>query len=492
MGYKRGMRLDDEACYRAFAARDRRFDGRFFTAVVTTRIYCRPGCPARLPARRNVRFYASAAAAESAGFRPCRRCRPDASPGSAAWRGTSATVARALRLLDDGALERGGLEALAGRLGVSGRWLRRLFEQQIGASPRDVVRTRRVHFARRLLEETVLPLEDVAAASGFGSARRLHDAVHATFRRSPGALRGARAAAGGAIELRLPARAPFDAGAIVRFFASRAIPGVEAVANGAYERSFRIGDARGTLAVRALDDEPGVALRVHGGATRALLPIAAGVSRLFDLDADTPAIGAALRVDPLFARRWPAAGVRVPGAWEPFEVAIRALLGQQVSVAAARTLAGRLVHACGEPLPVHATRGSVTHVFPAPAAVAGADLSALGVPRTRAEAIRGLAAAVAERRLDFAALHGLDDAVARLKELPGIGDWTAQYVAMRALGEPDAFPAGDLGVRKAIARGGRLPGERETIARAERWRPWRAYAVIALWTLIPERKETPR
>ncbi len=497
------MPLDTDACYRAFTSKDRRFDGRFVTAVVTTGVYCRPGCPARLPARRNVRFYAHAAAAEAAGFRPCLRCRPETSPGTAAWNGTSATVTRALRLIDEGAMDGAGVEALAGRLGVTSRWLRQLFTEQLGASPLAVARTRRVHFARRLLDQTSLPLVDVAVASGFGSARRLHDAIRATFHRAPGDLRrrqriefvaGPRgnvllesddASFESPITLRLAARAPFDAEPIIRFLGMRAIPGIEQSAPGRYARSIRIDGTTGVIEAHAISGEPALRLIARLPSRRPLLAVATRVGRLFDLDSDAVAIAAHLRRDPRLARVVPRAGVRVPGTWEPFEIGVRAMLGQQISVAAARTLAGRLVRLCGTPLAT--PHESITHVFPEAAAVASADLASIGLPRVRQAALRGFAEAVAERRIDFRAMHDLDTAVEQLTALPGIGPWTANYIAMRALGEPDAFPASDLGVLKALARAdGTLPTEREAIERAARWRPWRAYAVIALWTHAPE------
>jgi AraC family transcriptional regulator, regulatory protein of adaptative response / DNA-3-methyladenine glycosylase II len=386
---------------------------------------------------------------------------------------------------------------------VSGRWLRRLFTGQLGASPLAVARTRRVHFARRLLDETDLRIADVAAAAGFGSARRLGDAIRATFRRAPSELRrrtaarraGGSAAAGAhdgpvamrstaadeALELRLPARPPFAAAPLLRFFAARALPGVEEVAGGVYRRSVRLGDEIGVVEIRAVPGESGVRVRWPASSSGSLLALTSRASRLFDLEADVTAIRAHLRRDPALAPALTTAGIRVPGAWDPFELGVRALLGQQVSVAAARTLAARLVQQCGARLPGGA-QGSITHLFPTPAAVAGAELSKLGLTRARAEALRTFAAQVARGELDLAVAASLDEQVARLTALPGIGEWTAHYVAMRALGDPDAFPAGDLGLRRALGRGGRLPTSRELLARAERWRPWRAYAVIALWT----------
>jgi AraC family transcriptional regulator of adaptative response / DNA-3-methyladenine glycosylase II len=396
-------------------------------------------------------------------------------------------VTRALRLIDEGALGDGTLETLSARLGVTSRWLRELFERHVGAAPLDVARTRQAHLARRLLEDTALPIEDVAAAAGYGSGRRLRAAMQQTFRRAPAALRTSRAAsADGALELRLPARPPFDAAALLAFFGARTIPGVEALHEQVYRRTFALDGEPAVLEVRALPD--GVLLRLPARAAAALPRVLGRVSRMFDLDADVSVIHEHLSRDPRLRRALAGRFVRVPGAFDAFEAGVRALLGQQVSVAAARTLAGRLVAACGAPLAT--AQGSLTHVFPTPAAVAAAPLEKLGLTRARAASLRGFAHAVASGALDLGAFRDLDDAVTRLTALAGIGDWTAQYLAMRALGEPDAFPAGDLGVRQALARAGRMPSEHETRERAERWRPWRAYAVLALWT--EPRKPTPK
>jgi AraC family transcriptional regulator of adaptative response / DNA-3-methyladenine glycosylase II len=473
------MTLDPEICWRAWTARDARFVGRFVMGVTSTGIYCRPGCPARLPARRNVRFYPSPTAAESAGFRACLRCRPDRAPGSATASGTAATVARALRLIDEGALSDGTLETLSARLGVTSRWLRELFDRHVGAAPLDVARTRKAHLARRLLEDTTLPVEDVAAAAGYGSARRLRAAMQQSFHRPPATLRRHRATpSDGALELHLPARLPFDAAPVLAFFGARAIPGVEELRDGVYRRTFALDGEPAVLEVHPVPD--GVRLRLPARAAAALPRVLGRVAKMFDLDADVTLIRGQLARDPRLRRSLAGRVVRVPGAFDAFEAGVRAMLGQQVSVAAARTLAGRLVAASGAPLA--ASEHGLTHVFPSPASVAAAPLERLGLTRARAASLRGFAEAVASGALDLGAFRSLDDAVERLTALPGIGDWTAQYVAMRALGEPDAFPAGDLGVRQALAHAGRLPSERETRARAERWRPWRAYAVLALWT----------
>ena len=483
------MTLDPEICWRAWSTRDARFVGRFVMGVTSTGIYCRPGCPARLPARRNVQFYATPAAAETAGFRACMRCRPDRSPGSPGAAGTAATVTRALRLIDDGVLGSGSLEQLSERLGVTSRWLRELFERHVGASPLDVARTRRAHLARRLLEDTALPVEDVAAAAGYGSARRMRAAMQRTFQRPAAELRRhERSASAGALALTLPARSPFDAGTLLAFFGARTIAGCEELRDGVYRRTFALEGAPAVFEVHAQPD--GVQVRMPARAAAALPRVLARVSRMFDLDADVTAIAAFLSKDVRLRRAFKGRVVRVPGAFDAFEAGVRALLGQQVSVAAARTLAGRLVAAAGAPLGI--PEGALTHVFPTPAAVAAAPLETMGLTRARAAALRGFAHAVATGALELGAFRDLDDAVVKLTALPGIGDWTAQYLAMRALGEPDAFPAGDLGVRQALAVRGKLPSERDVRARAERWRPWRAYAVLALWTEPRAAKAAPR
>ncbi|HET7226552.1 MAG TPA: AlkA N-terminal domain-containing protein [Candidatus Eisenbacteria bacterium] len=478
------MELDPHTCWRAFAARDRRFDGRFVTGVLTTGIYCRPACPAPRPRPRNVRFFACAAAAEEAGFRPCLRCRPEAAPGTPAWLGTSATVSRALRLIGDGHLDAHGVDDLAARLGVGARHLRRLFDQQLGASPVAIARTRRVHFARRLLDQTDLPITEIALASGFNSLRRFNHTMRDTFRRPPRALRRERgriAPEGGGLALRVPYRPPLDWPALLAFLGARAIPGVEHVERGVYRRTFRTPGASGTLEVRPVPCEPALALTLDLERPAELIQVVERVTRLFDLGADPALIRRQLARDPRLARALAGRrGVRVPGAWEPFELAVRAILGQQVSVAAARTLAGRVAEQFGEPLP--AARAPLARQFPTPAALADADLTRVGVTRARAEAIRGLARAVRDGALEFARLGGVPECIARLTALPGVGEWTAHYIAMRGLGEPDAFPAGDLGVRRALADGGPLPATADLARRAETWRPWRAYAVMALWT----------
>jgi AraC family transcriptional regulator of adaptative response / DNA-3-methyladenine glycosylase II len=482
------MNLDHDACYRALQTRDARFDGRFFTGVRTTGIYCRPICPARTPKSENCRFFPSAAAAQEAGFRPCLRCRPESSPDLGAWNGTSATVSRALALIEAGALDEGDLAALSDRLGVGERHLRRLFQRHLGASPVAVAQTRRVLLARQLIHETSLPMTDVALAAGFGSVRRFNETFQALYGRPPGELRrrnASSAAAGDALVLMLPYRPPYDWDAMLAFLAVRAIPGVESLEGGAYRRTIAFDGAAGSVTVEHRPDRQAVRATIRFPRLSALPGIIARIRRVFDLGADPAVIGAHLsgdaRLAPLVAAR---PGLRVPGAWDGFEIAVRAVLGQQITVGAATRLASRLVAAYGEPLP--APEGTLTHLFPTPERLAGADIAALGMPRARGATIAGLAAAAAADPALFHPRGDLDQAVARLTSLPGIGEWTAQYIAMRGLRETDAFPAADIGLLRALAGpDGERPSSRALLAAAESWRPWRAYAALHLWNADP-------
>ena len=483
------MDLDVDACYRAFRTRDSRFDGRLFGGVRTTRIYCRPICPAPMPKRENMTFYATAAAAQEAGFRPCLRCRPETAPEFAAWRGTSNTVSRALALIDRGALDEGGIDRLAERLGVGERQLRRLFRQHLGASPVSVAQTRRVLLAKQLIHETRLPMAEVALASGFGSIRRFNEIFQRLFGRPPGALRRRATVAdvssrqNGEVTILLGYRPPYDWATMVAFLKARAIPGVEVVSNDRYARTIEIEGVHGVVAV---EPASGNALRVAIRFSRlsALPTIIARVRRVFDLAADPQAVNAQLAEDlvlaPLVAAR---PGLRVPGAWDGFELAVRAVLGQQITVAAAVGLAGKLVARYGPPLAgAGLETEELTHVFPRPEHLASADLTALGMPRMRAATLASLAAAVVADPHVLGAGRTLTECVAQLRALPGIGEWTAQYIAMRELREPDAFPAGDIGLLRALTDSeGKRPTSRELLARAERWRPWRAYAAQHLW-----------
>jgi AraC family transcriptional regulator of adaptative response / DNA-3-methyladenine glycosylase II len=493
------VELDPKTCYRALRARDARFDGRFFTAVRTTGVYCRPICPARTPKRENCMFLRCAAAAQEAGYRPCLRCRPESSPGTPAWLGTSATVSRALRLIADGALDNGSVDDLAGRLGVGERHLRRLFCEHLGASPLAVAKTQRLLFAKQLIDETRLPMSEIAFASGFSSIRRFNDAVRAAWKRPPRELRRAHqrgsdpggAADDPALVLRLPYRPPFDWSALASFLALRAIPGVEQVSEERYSRSIEVDGVSGLVDVRPAAGKNYLVacLRLSGPAP--LSRISQRLRRLFDLTADPTPIAAQLESDRVLRDRLRARpGLRVPGAWDGFELAVRAILGQQISVRGATTLAGRLVSVYGDKLPIARGPGGVlhaesadapSHVFPRPQALVAIDAAAVGLTAARARAISALAAAVVDGSLDLDASRGLEESVTRLCELPGIGEWTAHYIAMRALREPDAFPASDLGLRHALGANGAPAPITAVRRRAESWRPWRAYAAVHLW-----------
>ena len=437
----------------------------FFIAVKTTKIYCRPICPAPSPKEQNVDYYPSAAAAAEAGFRPCLRCRPEASPGTPAWLGTSATVSRALRLIGESALDDGGVDTLAGRLGVGSRHLRRLFLEHLGAPPVAVAQTRRLHFAKKLIDETDLPFTEIAMAAGFGSIRRFNFVFQHLYGRTPTDLRRLTrkrsGCAPGSYRLRLPFRPPYDWEAMLGFLATRAIPGVETVTSDCYKRTIEFNGSAGEIEVRM--GEEALDLRIDFPDAKLLFLIVERVRRLFDLAADPAQITKQLASDPLLARRVERRpGLRVPGAWNGFELGVRAILGQQISVKAASTLAGRIVRAYGE-----------GRIFPSPGVLATAPLEECGITTARAATIRSLASSTLK-------WEGVGDSAAflnQLQELPGIGPWTAQYIAMRALGEPDAFPAGDL----VLQRAAQCRTARELESRAEAWKPWRAYAVIHLW-----------
>lgn len=461
-------------------SRDRRFDGRFFVGVVTTGIYCRPVCPAVTAKTANVRFYATAASAADAGFRPCLRCRPETAPGSPAWLGSSATVRRAMRLIEAGECVDSGTERLAERLGVSSRHLRRLFQRDLGTSPHSIASTHRLQLAKRLIDETTLPMTSVAEAAGYGSVRRFNAAIRACYARSPRELRRGRARGPGELSLRLRLPEDYAATELLGFLAPRAVAGVECVDERGWHRSLRIDGSCGSLSVAP----EGEWLRVSlSGLPAAALPAALQrVRSVFDIDAPMPEIDAWLDRDPaLFAVR--ARSCRVPGSVDVYELAVRAILGQQVSVAAATTLAARVVARYGEPLE-HAPV-PVNRLFPAPATLSRARFNGLGITGSRIAAIRELSRAVAGGDIDV----GFDAEPAALKRelmaIRGVGPWTAEYVAMRGLKDPDAFPAADLGLLSAMSaledRG--VPAG-ELKRRAEQWRPWRAYAALRLWRHI--------
>jgi AraC family transcriptional regulator of adaptative response / DNA-3-methyladenine glycosylase II len=474
--------LDRRVCDRARETRDPRFDGLFYIAVTSTRIYCRPVCPAPSPKSRNVRYYASAAAASAAGFRPCLRCRPEAAPGSPLHRAKTDLVAGALRLIEQGVLDETSLPELARRVGVGERHLRRLFADELGTSPLEVAATRRLLFAKKLLTETALPITAIAPAAGYASLRRFNAAFLETYGKAPRDIR--RSLAGSVttdeLALRLPFRPPYDFAHLLWFLEKRVIPGVEIVDGTSYRRSFVAAGSPGWLSVSPIDGESALALRVHHAKPSALGEIVARVRRMFDVDADPLAINAHLRRDALLkplVKRWP--GQRLPNAWDGFELAVRAILGQQVSVAAARTLAARIAAKHGTAYAEGEAVG-LSALFPEPEVLADAPLEAIGIMRARADAIRTLARAVVDGRVHFRTEQTLAAFEESLVALQGIGPWTAHYVAMRALGQPDAFPAADLILRRAAGRGETL-STRATEAMSEAWRPWRAYAVMLLW-----------
>jgi AraC family transcriptional regulator, regulatory protein of adaptative response / DNA-3-methyladenine glycosylase II len=467
---------DFEACWRASKSRDARFDGRFFIGVRTTGIYCRPICPAPSPRRENVRFYPTAAAAQAADLRPCRRCRPESAPRTPEWIGGSALVTRALRLIADGFLDGRPVGELAGALHVSERQLRRLFGTALGAGPLAVARVRRAQAARMLIDQTDLTMAEVAHAAGYSSLRTFNADVRSTFGKPPTELRRRRGhePSGDALVLGLSYRPPLAWAELLAYLAARATPGVEAVEGSTYRRTASLG---GSTCVVEVEDEPArtrLLVRLGGAGVEGIAPAVERARRLADLEADPLQIEGVLCCDhdlaPLVVRR---PGLRVPGSWDGFELAVRAVLGQQVTVRGASTLAGRLAAAFGEPLATPS--GTLTHCFPTPEALADADVGTIGLPRARARTINRLAAAVRDGRLALEPAADPDATVARLEDVAGIGPWTAQYVALRALRDPDAFPAGDLGLRRAGA----------TAARAERWRPWRAYAAMHLWLTEP-------
>ncbi len=496
------MLLDDDRCYRAVTSRDPRFDGRFVVAVRTTGIYCRPSCPAVTPKRANVEFWPTAAAAQLRGFRACRRCLPDAVPGSPDWNVRADLAGRAMRLIGDGVVEREGVPGLATRLGYSERHVGRVLAAELGAGPLALARAHRAHTARLLVETTTMAMADTAFAAGFASVRQFNDTVREVYGVPPTTLRveaGRRAlpAVAGAIVLRLPYRPPFDAAGLLAFLAVRAVDGVESVDGGVYRRTLRLprGPATVELAVAPGRDaaarataparapRPGRSGSAHVVATlrlsdpRDLAPAVARLRRLLDLDADPAAVDAVLAADPVLAPAVAVApGIRLPGTVDPAETALRAVLGQQVSVAAARTAAARLAAALGEPLPETLAGDGPALLFPTPAAVAEHGADVLTGPVRRTATVVGLADALAA---GLAVDAGRDPAAFRadLTALPGIGPWTAGYLAMRVLGDPDELLPDDLGVRRGAAALGitDLPGH------AARWAPWRSYSALHLW-----------
>jgi len=479
------MNLDWQVCSRARLSRDARFDGKFFIAVLSTRIYCRPICPARTCNESNVRYYPSAAAAAEAGFRPCLRCRPESSPGTPAWLGTSNTVSRALRLIGESGLEDGGVEVLAERLGVGARHLRRLFLRHLGATPIAVAQTRRLHFAKKLIDETRLPMSQIAYASGFGSVRRFNAGIRKVYHRTPTQIRRlARQTTvqpGNQYLFRLHFRPPYDWKGMLAFLAARATPGVEAVEHDSYRRTISLSGYDGHFEVSLDERRDALLVRIEFGDPHSLIFIVERIRSMFDLGADWAAIVQSLITDPVLSAGVEAnPGVRVPGCWNGFELAIRAILGQQITVRGATALAGRIVTSFGKEL---SGKGNLTHLFPTPEVLEDAKLGNIGLTKARAETIRALARAVCNGTIRFEGVVNSDALLDRLREIPGIGKWTAQYVAMRALGEPDAFPSSDIGLLHALG----FSNSRQLEQQAEAWRPWRAYAAMYLWRIASQR-----
>ena len=480
------MQVVDEHWYRAVESRDSRFDGWIYLGVTSTGVYCRPSCPAVSPKRSNMRFYRSSAGAQRAGFRACKRCRPDASPGSPEWNARADVVARAMRLIGDGVVDREGVAGLAARLGYSVRQLNRLVSEELGAGPLALARAQRAQTARTLIETTELGFADVAFAAGFASVRQFNDTVRDVFALTPRELRRRRgepnAGGPGAIALRLPYRAPIELPALFAFFGLRAVAGVEeATSEGAYRRTLRLPHGAAVAELAPGDGCVRCSLRLAD--VRDLGVAVARCRRLLDLDADPLSVAAVLAADPLLAPLVAARpGLRVPGCVDGAEIAVRAVLGQQVSVAAARTHAARLVARHGEPLAT--PDGALTHLFPDAAAVAVADDDVLAMPARRRDTLRGVCAALRDGLVELDAGADRERARRDLLALPGIGPWTVEYVAMRALGDPDAFPAGDLGILHGLRALGVEADAREAERRSQAWRPFRAYTVLHLWSAL--------
>jgi AraC family transcriptional regulator of adaptative response / DNA-3-methyladenine glycosylase II len=479
-----GPVIDDfEACYRFMRSRDPRYDGHFFVGVTSTGIYCRPSCPARLPKRRNVRLFQSAAAAQEAGLRACKRCDPDAAPGSPAWNRRADVAGRAFRLIAEGTVDRDGVSGLARSLGYSERQLQRILTAEVGAGPVALARAQRAQAARLLIESTGISFAEVALAAGFRSVRQFNDTIRSVYGHTPTELRHrarvkAEKTTPGTIELTLACRQPFDGESLIRFLGARAVPGLEALEGDAFSRSLSL--RRGGAIVELSPQGAAVRCRLRLDDLRDLTAAVARCRRLLDLDADPPTVSAQLERDSLLGtlvRSRP--GLRVPGCADGFELAVRAVIGQQVSVAAARTTAAKLVEHYGEPL--SEPFGSLTHRFPTSSALAQADPRSLPMPRSRARALRELARLL--ERGDLRLDSGADQAasITALLAVPGIGPWTASYIAMRALGDPDAYPLGDAGLRRALQRRGQALDHGAEARLAEAWRPWRSYAVVHLW-----------
>jgi AraC family transcriptional regulator of adaptative response / DNA-3-methyladenine glycosylase II len=489
------MHLDLESCYRAVKSRDRRFDGVFYTAVRTTGIYCRPSCPARTPAFHNVTFHPTAAAAQGAGYRACKRCLPDATPGSPDWDVAADVAGRAMRLIADGVVDRDGVDGLAGRIGYTPRHLSRILTQELGAGPLALARAKRAQTARVLLETTDLGAADIAFAAGFSSVRQFNETIREVYAATPTRLRGGRGkgAPGGTLQLRLAVRTPFAGRPLLAFLATRAVPGLEVATDTTYARTLRLPHGVGTVELELTDhsDELGTAFVPATFRLADLRDLASAVERarrLVDADCDPVAIRDAFAGDPVLgARVRDLPGLRVPGHVDGDELAVRAVLGQQVTVAAARTAAARLTAEYGEPLAD--PQDGLTHLFPIASRLSELDPESLPMPRSRGRALIALCRAIADGDLWLDRGTDRDDVRRALLEIPGVGPWTADYIALRALGDPDVFLPTDIGIRDALRLLGRDPADAADLA--ERWRPWRSYAQLHLWQTLSPTTTTP-
>ena len=478
------MDLDWRVCSRARLARDARFDGKFFIGVITTRIYCRSVCRGRTSQEKNVRYFPSAAAAAEAGFRPCLRCRPECSPGTPAWAGTQNTVSRALRLISESGLEDGGVEALAEHLGVGSRHLRRLFLRHLGATPTAVAQTRRLHFAKKLIDETHLPMTRIAFAAGFGSVRRFNAAIRSVYHRTPTQIRRLAQKMSPQPEnqylFHLNFRPPYDWNRLLEFLAARAVPGVEAVEGDCFRRSILVNKSRGYFEVSPDAGRNALNVRVQIDDPRSLFFIIEGIRAMFDLNADWATVARTLGADPVLASHVHAhPGLRVPGCWNGFELATQAVLEQQLGVRRAAALAGQMVAAFGEPF---SPANGLTHLFPSPDVLADANLESAHLPQAQAAIIRALARGVRDGQIAFEKVADSRAFLARLAEIPGISNGTTQSVAMRALREPDAFPSADRSLVRVLGLASSSELERRSLA----WSPWRSYAAMYLWSFARE------
>jgi AraC family transcriptional regulator of adaptative response / DNA-3-methyladenine glycosylase II len=475
--------LDPAICWQAIYSRDPRFDGRFFAAATSTGLYCRNVCPVPFAKPKNIVLYVCAAAAEAAGFRPCRRCQPQAAPGTPAWIGSSAVVSRAFRLILEGALNDGNVDQLAERLGIGSRHLRRLFVQHLGASPIKIATTQRIHLARKLLDESHLPITKIAHYAGFKSIREFNHAMRQSTGQSPSALRrlGESPRSGPrqtGLELRLPYRPPFHWDYLLAFLRQRAVRGTEVVSKDSYSRTIESGNAAGILQVTHDGSASRLLVRLELPSYEGLSQIVERVRRIFDLNADPIQIANHLSHDPRFkALSLRAPGLRAPGVWDGFEGAVLAILGQSLSGGSRNRDADRLIQRFGAGL--NSSIKGLDYVFPRPETLADADLSLAGISPNRAASLRKLAAAVARGDLSFDNSKPLEETVAILRETCGISENTAQWIALRSFGEPDAFPFADRKLRRGLGRGILVPAS-EAVLAAEPWRPWRAYAALHL------------